>query len=240
MTLPRIRQLVFASKEHSDIERLRQVLDLGPGFVDPGVEVFGLTNGVFALGDQFLEVVVPTEDNTAAGRFMDRNGGVGGYMAIFQTEDLACVRQRADDLHIRRVWNIDRSDISASHLHPADIGGEAHPEGSWLWGDPGWRDNSRPGALRRLDVTAIDPQVLSERWGRVLDAPARSVGQDVYELALGDTTITFVPGDRDYLAAYALVHPDPDGCLNRARDLGLAVDDQSFVFTGVRISLHAD
>ena len=40
---------------------------------------------MFALGDQFLEVVVPVEDETAAGRFIDRTGGQGGYMAIFQT-----------------------------------------------------------------------------------------------------------------------------------------------------------
>jgi hypothetical protein len=243
MTLPRIRQLVFASNQAEDIETLRQVLDLGEGFVDPGVGVFGLTNGVFALGDQFLEVVVPTEDNTAAGRFIERTGGIGGYMAIFQTDDLAGVRRRADDLHIRRVWNIDRSDISASHLHPADIGAaivsvdEAHPEGSWLWGGPGWRDNSRPGALTRLDVTARDPQVLSERWGRVLRVPSQAVGHDIYELELGEHIISFRPGDRDFLSAYHLLHPDPDGCLQRARECGLVTDDGAFVFTGVRISL---
>jgi len=246
MTLPRIRQLVFASNDADDIERLRQVLDLGEGFVDPGVGVFGLTNGVFALGDQFLEVVVPVEENTAAGRFIDRTGGVGGYMAIFQTDDLDGVRRRADDLHIRRVWNIDRADISASHLHPADIGAgivsidEAHPEGSWLWGGPGWRDNSRPGALRRLEVTASDPQVLSERWGRVLRVPSQPVGHDVFELELGEDTIAFVPGDRDYLSSYTLTHPDKAGCLKRAQEIGLETDDTSFVFTGVRISLSPD
>lgn len=246
MTLPRIRQLVFASNESDDIQTLKQVLDLGDGFVDAGVGAFGLTNGVFALGDQFLEVVVPVEENTAAGRFIERTGGVGGYMAIFQTDDLAGVRRRADDLHIRRVWNIDRADIAASHLHPADIGAaivsidEAHPEGSWLWGGPDWRDNSRPGALKRLEVTARDPQVLSERWGRVLRVPSQSAGHDIYELELGEHTITFKPGDRDFLSGYDLIHPDPKACLKRAQDLGLETDDRAFVFTGVRISLSTD
>ncbi|MEC7290308.1 MAG: hypothetical protein VXW22_09500, partial [Pseudomonadota bacterium] len=162
MTLPRIRQLVFASYDHDDIAQLKRVLGLGEGFVDPGVQTFGLTNGVFALGDQFLEVVVPTEDNTAAGRFIDRTQGMGGYMAIFQTPDLNGVRERADARQIRRVWNTDRDDISASHLHPADIGAaivsidEARPEGSWLWGGPDWAANSQPGAITQLDVTAID------------------------------------------------------------------------------------
>lgn len=246
MTLPRIRQLVFASNDHADIERLKQVLDLGEGFVDPGVGVFGLTNGVFALGDQFLEIVVPVEENTAAGRFIERSGGVGGYMAIFQTDDLAGVRRRADDLHIRRVWNIDRSDISASHFHPADIGAaivsidEAHPEGSWLWGGPGWRDNSRPGALRRLCVTASDPQALSERWGRVLRVPSQSVGHGIYELEVGEHIVSFQPGARDFLSEYHLSHPDPAGCLSRARALGWPADEQAFSFTGVRISLTTD
>lgn len=246
MTLPRIRQLVFASNDAEDIERLRHILDLGEGFVDAGVGAFGLTNGVFALGDQFLEVVVPVEENTAAGRFIARTGGVGGYMAIFQTDDLAGVRRRADDLHIRRVWNIDREDISASHLHPADIGAaivsidEAHPEGSWLWGGPGWRENSRPGALTRLDVTAKDPQVLSERWGRVLRAPSRAVGHGIYELELGEHIVSFTPGDRDCLSEYRLQHSDVGACLSRARDLGLETDESAFVFLGVRISLSAN
>lgn len=246
MTLPRIRQLVFASKDADDIERLRTVLGLGEGFVDPGVREFGLTNGVFALGDQFLEVVVPIEDNTAAGRFMDRSDGIGGYMAIFQTEDLAGVRKRADDLQIRRVWNIDRSDISASHLHPADIGGaivsvdEAHPEGSWLWGGPDWRTNSRPGALVRMEVTAVEPQTLSERWGNVLNVPSTPVGHGIFELEMGEHTISVVPGPRDYLSSYSVIHPDPDGCLERAQTLGLKTDDGAFLFTGVRIYVSTD
>lgn len=246
MTLPRIRQLVFASKDHADIEQLRHVLDLGDGYVDPGVGEFGLTNGVFSLGDQFLEVVVPVKENTAAGRFIDRTGGIGGYMAIFQTDDLAGVRRRADDLHIRRVWNIDRSDISASHLHPGDIGAaivsidEARPEGSWLWGGPGWRDKSRPGGLIKLEVTARDPQVLSERWARVLGVPSQSIGHGIFDLELGEHTVSFRPGERDFLSGYVLQHPEPDACLSRARDIGLQTDASAFEFTGVRISFASD
>ncbi len=246
MTLPRIRQLVFASKDAEDIQRLKTVLDLGDGFVDPGVGEFGLTNGVFAFGDQFLEVVVPAEENTAAGRFIDRSRGIGGYMAIFQTSDLAGVRDRADDLHIRRVWNIDRPDIAASHLHPADIGAaivsidEAHPEGSWLWGGPGWRENSRVGTLQHLEVTAVDPQALCERWGRVLDAPSHALDHGIFELEIGENTVSFIPGDRDFLSAYHLTHPDPDGCLARAHSLGLQTDDKAFMFTGVRVSVSSD
>ena len=245
MTLPRIRQLVFASNDQADIERLRAVLDLGPGFVDPGVAEFGLTNGVFAIGDQFLETVVPVQDNTAAGRFLDRTQGLGGYMAIFQTENMSQVRKATDTLKIRRVWNIDLSDISASHLHPADIGAaivsidEARPEGSWRWGGPDWTSNARPGGLTRLDVSAIDPRKMSEKWGTVLGLVPDEIGHGILELRLAGGAIRFLPGSRDYLSGYQLQVPDPAACLTRASAHGLPVESDSFAYCGVKLSLTA-
>ncbi|MEL7539559.1 MAG: hypothetical protein AAGJ51_01540 [Pseudomonadota bacterium] len=245
MTLPRIRQLVFASKEHDDIEVLRAVLDLGPGFVDPGVAEFGLTNGVFAIGDQFLETVVPVTENTAAGRFMERRQGLGGYMAIFQTDNLARVRDAADALSIRRVWNIDLSDISASHLHPADMGAaivsidEARPEGAWRWGGPDWTANARPGGLTRLDISAIDPRAMSAKWSKVLAAPANDIGHGVHEIDLAEGAIRFLPGARDHLSGYVLKTPDPAACLVRAEAQGLACESDSFLYCGVKLTLTA-
>lgn len=246
MTMLRIRQLVFASHERSDIQVLRTVLGLGEAFVDPGVDVFGLTNGVFALGDQFLETVVPVKDNTAAGRFLDRSSGEGGYMAIFQTDDLDAVRARADAQKIRRVWNIDLPEISASHLHPGDIGAaivsvdEARPEGSWLWGGPDWTAQTTPGGICGLDVAATDPQAMSATWGTVLGALAQAIGHDVFEISTADGPIRFLPDSRDHLSSYTLRHPDPEACLKRAQEQGLSHDQQAFDYAGVRIQLKAD
>ncbi|MEM9572405.1 MAG: hypothetical protein AAF996_13155 [Pseudomonadota bacterium] len=245
MTLPRIRQLVFASLDQGEIETLRYVLGLGDGFVDPGVAEFGLTNGVFAIGDQFLEVVVPTQENTAAGRFLARSQGVGGYMAIFQTDNLNQVRETADARKIRRVWNIDLPDISASHLHPADIGAaivsidEARPEGSWRWGGPKWEQAAKPGVLIRLDVTAIDPEAMSEKWGAVLNITPTALRHDVFSLQLSGGSVRFIKGDRDHLNAYQIAHPDIAACLKRAEERGLARDRDSFLFAGVRLELTA-
>ncbi len=246
MALPRIRQLVFASHEQDDIDRLRHILDLGEAFVDPGVKVFGLTNGVFALGDQFLEVVVPIADNTAAGRFLDRSNGRGGYMAIFQTDDLSGVRARADAANIRRVWDIDVDDISASHLHPADIGAaivsidEARPPASWRWGGPDWQAHAKPGAIRHAELSAVNPQSLATRWASVLGVEAQSLGHDVWTLQTKDGPVQFMPGDRDFLSSYTLAHPDPDACLTRAREAGGAVAESSFEFAGVQVYLVSD
>ncbi|MEO1659944.1 MAG: hypothetical protein AAFR51_03065 [Pseudomonadota bacterium] len=245
MTAPRLRQLVFASHEHADIERLRHVLALGPGFVDPGVREFGLTNGVFALGDQFLEMVVPTEANTAAGRFLDRSQGIGGYMAIFQTDNLDAVRGRADAARIRRVWNIDLTDISASHLHPGDMGAaivsidEARPTASWRWGGPDWAENSAPGELLGADIIARDPQALSQKWAGVLGTDATALRGDVWQIDLADGRLRVLPGDRDAVTHFHLAHPDPSGCLARAAAQKLPYGPDLFELAGVTITLTA-
>ena len=241
----RIRQLVFASNDHDDIEKLRHVLGLGAEFVDPGVDIFGLTNGVFALGDQFLEVVVPTQPDTAAGRFMARSGGIGGYMAIFQVDDLKRARDTVDALGLRRVWNIDQPDIAASHLHPADIGAaivsvdQATPAASWRWGGPHWTENAVPGGLIQLDVAAISPRDMSTRWGKILGVPAVNTGAETYEIKTQDGPICFSPGDRDHLRSYTLALPEMDGCLARAAALGWHVDSDAFEFAGVTLRLTA-
>src|SRR5262249_60723920 len=93
-----------------------------------------------ALGDCFLEVVSPARADTAAGRYLDRHGGDGGYMVIFDLEDLDGARERVRESGIRVVWQIDLPDISGTHLHPADMRGaivsldRSRPYGSWRWG----------------------------------------------------------------------------------------------------------
>ncbi|MEO0548811.1 MAG: VOC family protein [Pseudomonadota bacterium] len=245
MSGTRIRQLVFASHDQADIEILQHILGLGPSYVDRGVGEFGLTNGVFALGDQFLEVVVPVEEKTAAGRFLERGQGLGGYMIIFQTEDLSAVRERADTFHIRRVWNIDLADIAASHLHPADMGAaivsidEPHPAGAWRWGGPDWQDNSRPGHIVGAEITAVEPEVMAERWAGVLGVRFHEDAAN-YQVELSEGHVDIVPGKEDRMTAFRLAVADPDRVLSRAQAAGLKlIDPQTFMLMGVRVTVSA-
>jgi hypothetical protein len=178
----RLRQAVLVAAELEPVvDQLREALGLGEPFRDPGVGLFGLENAVFALGDCFLEIVSPTEPGTAAGRYLERQGGDCGYMVMFDLEDLAGGRQRAKDSGVRTVWEIDLPDISGTHLHPADIGGAivsidgSKPYGSWRWGGPAWPGQigagGAPGRLVGVTLAVAEPTVVAARWSHVLGVP---------------------------------------------------------------------
>ena len=171
----RLRQAVLVARDlEPTYERLRDGLGLGEPFRDPNVGLFGLQNVVCALGQDFLEIVSPTQEGTAAGRHLDRRGD-GGYMLIFQLDDLAGARERAEALGVRTVWSIDIDDISASHLHPADLGGtivsidRPVPAESWRWGGPDWiggAGQGAPGRLAAVTVRVPDPEAVAGALGR--------------------------------------------------------------------------
>src|SRR5436309_2657557 len=174
----RLRQAVLVAADLDAVsDRLRDELGLRDPFADPGVAEFGLRNAVFALGDTFLEVVSPVKEGTAAGRHLERHGGDGGYMVIFQVDDLDAARERVRRLGIRVVWQIDLPDISGTHLHPADMRGaivsldRPYPPRSWRWGGPAWTGrvgNGAPGRVVGVTVDVVEPDVISKRWSTVL------------------------------------------------------------------------
>jgi hypothetical protein len=179
----RLRQAVLVAQDLEPVAAaLRTALDLGEPFRDPGVGEFGLTNTVFAVGDCFLEVISPTRPDTAAGRYLTRHGGDGGYMVIFDLEDLDGARSRALGLGVRVVWQLDLPDISGTHLHPADMRGaivsldQSRPYGSWRWGGPRWTAQigpRGPGRLAGITVAVADPQAVAARWSEVLGVPVQ-------------------------------------------------------------------
>ncbi len=189
----------MASELEPVASALRSALDLGEPFRDPGVGEFGLTNTVFALGDCFLEVISPQQPGTAAGRYLDRHPGDGGYMVIFDLTDLEGARARAERSGIRVVWRIDLPDISGTHLHPADMRGaivsldRSRPYGTWRWGGPQWTGRTGTGAQGRLagiTIAVSDPSAVAARWAEVLGVPIAE--GPAHALGLDDAEVRFI------------------------------------------------
>jgi hypothetical protein len=215
----RLRQAVLVARELDPlVEELRGLLGQAEPFRDPGVGEFGLANAVFALGDCFLEIVSPLGPGTAAGRYLERTGRDGGYMVLFDLEDLEGARSRTEQLGVRVVWRIDLPDISGTHLHPADMRGaivsldRSTPYGTWRWGGPDWTGRTAQGPAGRLSgvtVAVEEPAVVAARWGEVLGVPGerrRATG-----LALDGAELLFVssggPGGSEGIVEIALELP---------------------------------
>jgi hypothetical protein len=217
----RLRQAVLVAAELEPVESaLRSALGLGEPFHDPGVGLFGLENAVFALGDCFIEIVSPVQPDTAAGRYLERHGGDGGYMVMFDLEDLEGARSRAAQDGVRVVWEIDLPDISGTHLHPADMRGaivsmdRSRPYGTWRWGGPEWTERTGQGASGRLagvTVAVRDPAAVAARWAHVLGTPL--LDADEPSLALDDDAevrFTAAPDERgERLVEIALADVPP-------------------------------
>jgi hypothetical protein len=187
---------------------LGRTFDWPQPFADPGVAQFGLCNAVFAAGDTFVEVVAPVEPGTAAGRYLERRGGGGGYMAIFQVPDLAAARRRVDLLGVRVVWTADLPDIAGTHLHPGDVPGAivsldwADPAESWRWAGPSWTGRAAehgPGGVTGLTIEVRDPFAAAQRWAAVLGLPAGRDGTTaVVELAESGQRLLFKQAPADH------------------------------------------
>ncbi|MEK8052648.1 VOC family protein [Ideonella sp. DXS22W] len=232
----RIRQIVFAA---ADLARSRallsQVLQLSAPFRDPGVAEFGIDNAVFCFGDQFIEVISPTQPDTACGRHLARLGD-GGYMLILQTDSLARERAHLDALGVRRVWQAEFDDIAAMHLHPKDIGGaivsldEPRPAAAWRWGGPDWRVQPGDAGRQRvqgLTLRARDPAALARRWAQVLARPAPQPHGAGWRVALDEGFADFVAAHdgMDAVSGFTLAVADVAAVCERARAAGLAVTD---------------
>lgn len=246
----RLRQIALVAADLAAARRdIVAVLGLGPDYADPGVAEFGLGNAVWPVGDTFLEVVSPIRPDTTAGRLIDKRGGDGGYMTIFQVEDIDTARRRAADHGVRFVWTTDRADgVHASHLHPKDTGGalisidQMDPWSRWEWGGPNWATNVNTEVSTGIvaaEVQGADPDATSARWSEVLGLDRRTMDGG-FRIGLDGGEIRFVAatdGRSEGLGGFDVAVRDPETVAKRARSLGRVDADGRVVLCGARVGL---
>jgi catechol 2,3-dioxygenase-like lactoylglutathione lyase family enzyme len=178
----RLRQVALVAHDlDAVLADLNRVLGLEVAFNDPGVAAFGLRNAVLPVGTQFIEVVSPTKEKTAAGRQLERMGGDGGYMVISHTDDQAPHRARAEALGIRTALEADDHGYKIWQLHPGDTGGSfleidfqpggEDPQGPWSPAGPNWQRAVRTqivDGITGVELAVPDPDKTSARWTEIL------------------------------------------------------------------------
>jgi hypothetical protein len=227
----RLRQIALVAADLDAVSAdITAILGLGKAYADPGVGKYGLRNQVWPIGDTFLEVVSPMRKGTTAGRLLGKRGGDGGYMAIFQTKDMAAARARVAAQGVRVVDQTDRDGAAFTHLHPKDVPGAIVsidamvPPERWEWGGPDWKRNVRDDVstmIKGAKIRCEDPDFVSERWAAVLGHPRQPLA-DGWRIGVDGGELRFVAADghADGLAAFALEVRDPSVVLDRAKARG--------------------
>ena len=252
-----LRQIcLVASQLDSTLDDLTNVFGINTCYVDPGVGVFGLENTLMPVGRNFLEVVVPVQEGTAGGRYIDRRGGDGGYMVICQIdakEEQQAIRQRALDNGIRIAHEHDGKVFHLCQIHPGDmiasffeVDWDTKSDFNGYWepvGGTGWEDKVKQDVTDNylgVELQSDDPVALAERWGMVAGLPVERDGE-VLKMRLNNATIRFVEatdGRGPGLGGLDLAVTDRNHILSAAKDRGCYVSDDQVDVCGVRFYLH--
>jgi hypothetical protein len=249
-----MRQICLVARDLDAVQAdLAAVFGLEVCYRDPGVGHFGLHNFLMPVGNNFLEVVAPTREDTAAGRYLERRGGDGGYMVITQVDDVDAARARVTGMGIRLVNDGGRGEDRGIQLHPRDVpgaivelrqnSGADDPAGPWSPAGPDWQRAKRTGtvtAMAAAEIQADDPPALAAHWGAVLDRPVAPAPDGMPSIALDDATLRFVPirdARGEGLGGLDLATPDPARVLQAAQSRGCPVDGNTVMVCGIRFRL---
>ena len=250
----RLRQVCLAAPHlEASTQLLQSLLGLEECHRDPAVAAYGLENALLTIGpDRFLEVVCPTEPGTAAGRFMEGTGGLGGYMLIFDCDDAQTRRDRITGMGVRLAHHIDRPMFQGFQYHPKDcratflefdntVGGEDVNGAYWPAGEH-WRDHVKTDVTRALlgvEVLTPDPAGLAAHWSRIMDVPASGAdGRHVIRVDAQEIAFLSAPGvARERLDALVFSVVGAADILHRARCMGLETREGAFLLGGCWMKL---
>ena len=252
-----LRQICLVAEQLAPvIDDLTAILGIRSCYVDPGVGKFGLENNLMPVGRNFLEVVAPTQDNTAAGRYLHRRNGNGGYMVITQIDTLEehqRLRQRALDQGVRIAHEHSSDEWYLSQLHPrdmqaaflelewnptADFNGYWNPVGGLGWEDKVNQDQTVD--FIGVELQASDPAALAQHWANVTDL---AIETDLLDpcIRFNNATLRFVAdndGRGPGLGGLDIRVANRQAILSEAKQRGCYVSDDQLFICGTRWYLH--
>jgi len=234
------------------ISDIAEIMGLNVCYRDGNVAKYGLENALLPVDTILLEVVAPFQPGTAAGRFIDKTGGRGGYMAIFCCDDPDERGQQAKAMGVRVANVIDHAPYHGVQLHPRDCRAAFiefnHTEGSDdILGDyppagPDWPKSIRKDvtqALVGVEMESPEPEVLAEHWGKIIGIAVSRNQSGEPELKLPNCSFRFVKGTSDIMSGLTFEVSDVAAVRDAAKTKGRPVSGDSFLLGGVTFHLVA-
>jgi hypothetical protein len=249
----RLRQIcLVAPRLEPVISDIAGIMGLHVCYRDGNVAKYGLENALLPVDTILLEVVAPFQPGTTAGRFLDKTGGRGGYMAIFCCEDPDARGRHANGIGIRTANVITHEPYHGVQLHPRDCRAAFiefnHTDGSddilghYPPAGPDWQKSIRKDvtqALTGVEMQSPDPAGLAGHWGRILGTAVGSSAGGAPELKLPNCTFTFVKGDSEIMSGLTFRVGDAAQVLGDAKAKARAVSGNAFDLGGVTFHLAA-
>jgi hypothetical protein len=249
----RLRQVCLVAPHLEPvISDIADIMGLRVCYRDGNVAKYGLENALLPVDTILLEVVAPFQAGTAAGRFLDKSGGRGGYMAIFCCDDPEVRGKNAEKIGVRIANVINHSPYHGMQLHPRDCRAAFiefnHTDGSDdVLGDyppagPGWQQAIRKDvtqALASVEMQSPDPTGLAAHWGRIIEVDVGTNRAGEPELKLPNCSFRFVKGDSEIMSGLTFRVGDVAAVRDAASAKGCAVSGDSFELCGVRFDLTA-
>jgi hypothetical protein len=247
----RLRQICLVAPHLEPvISHIAEIMGLNVCYRDGNVAKCGLENALLPVDTILLEVVAPIQQGTAAGRFLDKTGGRGGYMAIFCCDDPDERGRHAREMGVRIANVIDHAPYHGVQLHPRDCraafiefnhtAGSDDILGPYPPAGPEWQKSIRKDVTQVLTAVEMEspgPRQLAEHWGKIIGIPVgESKGREP-ELRLPNCVFRFVPGESDSMSALTFRIGDVAKVREAAKSRGYAVSGNSFVLGGVTFHL---
>ena len=247
----RLRQICLVAPDLAPvISDISEIMGLDVCYRDGNVAKYGLENALLPVDRILLEVVAPFQGGTAAGRFLDKTGGRGGYMAIFCCEDPDARGAKANAMGVRTANVITHAPYHGVQLHPRDCRAAFiefnHTDGSddvlgiYPPAGPDWQKSIRKDttlALTDVEMQGPDPQGLAEHWGKIIGVAVTKGDDGTPLLELPNATFCFMEGPADLMTGLAFQVADVAKVRETARAKGCKVKGDSFDLCGVTFTL---
>jgi hypothetical protein len=251
----RLRQIcVVAPELEPAVDDIAAIFGLEVCHRDPKVEVFGVTNALFVAGTTFIEIIAPFQENTAAGRFLDRSKGRGGYIAIFDCPDPDARQKHAAAMGVPTAFEIDRpGSYRCVQLHPRECratmlefdrttGGEDLTGRYSPAGGDGWQkyiDTTTTRAITGIEAISPNPGDLAAHWAAILQREVDASGETpTIHIEGADIRIAGNPDDgRELLETVLVEVVDPEAVMAVARQRGKATGPRSIGLCGMTFRL---
>jgi hypothetical protein len=249
----RLRQICLVAPHlEPAITDIIGIMGLSICYRDINVAKYGLENALMPVDTILLEVVAPIQPDTAAGRFLEKTGNRGGYMAIFCCDDPDARGRHANAMGVRTANVISHAPYHGVQLHPRDCRAAFiefnHTDrsddvlGRYPPAGPDWQKSIRKDvtqALQGVEMQSPDPQALAEHWGKIVGIAASKDASGSPELKLPNCSFSFVKGAADLMTGLTFRVNDVAKVRQAAKAKGCKVSGDGFDLCGVTFRLVA-